>query len=215
MSRTLPPSASVASHTDSAKMHAPAAERNTDALTKLLEVHAPSRGKALELASGTGQHIVTFARAFPKITWQPSEFDPIRIASINAYTAEAALDNLRKAVHVDATQPGWKARFGVKDLILLINLLHLISDRQAKIVIGEAMSALGPAGRLILYGPFKRDGILTSDGDARFHAQLAAADSAIGYKNDAEMEAWLAQAGAAEVTRVEMPANNLAFVATR
>ena len=214
MSRSLPSSASVANDIGGAKMHAPAAERNVDALTRLLAEHGPQKGKALELASGTGQHVVAFARAFPNINWQPSEFDPIRLASINAYVAEADLGNVRKAVHLNAAQSGWKSRFSSRDLILLINLLHLISRDQAATLITEAIGSIGPTGRFVLYGPFMRDGDLTSDGDARFNAQLTEADPQIGYKDDRQVEAWLEAAGAGQITRVEMPANNLAFIAT-
>jgi len=52
---------------------------------------APRRGRALEIASGTGQHITALARALPKLVWHPTEIAAERIASINAYAAEAAL----------------------------------------------------------------------------------------------------------------------------
>ncbi len=45
------------------------------------------------------------------------------------------------------------------------------------------------------------------------HARVAQADPALGYKDDTEVEAWLRDAGATDVQRVEMPANNLAFIA--
>ena len=66
MTGRLPPSASVAHAQDGAKLHAPAAARNAQALLTLLHDHAPASGKALELASGTGQHIIGFARTMPR-----------------------------------------------------------------------------------------------------------------------------------------------------
>ena len=60
-----------------------------------------------------------------------------------------------------------------------------------------------------------RAGALTRDGDARFHAQLSSADPEIGYKNDTDVLAWLSASGAGAVQRIEMPANNLAFIAKR
>ncbi len=215
MTSRLPPSASVANSIGGVKLSAPAAERNVDALCALLRDHAPQKGRALELASGTGQHVVAFARSFPELRWHPTEMDVSRRASIDAYREECGLSNIEPAAQLDATLSGWSADHGVNALIILVNLLHLIGRKQARTVVTEAMSALAANGKFILYGPFKRDGSLISDGDARFHAQLSSADPAIGYKDDVEIIQWLRQAGAVDITTVEMPANNLAFVATR
>lgn len=196
-------------------MHAPAAARNAAVIADLIARHAPETGRALELASGTGQHIVTLAARLPALHWQPSEVAADRRASIDAYALEADLANLDLAIPLDATDPGWSDRTGPWDLIILVNLLHLISTDKARSLMRETMAALRPGGRFILYGPFMRAGLLTSEGDARFHAQLNSTDPAIGYKNDADIHTWLRQAGATRITTEEMPANNLAFVAAR
>ena len=72
-----------------------------------------------------------------------------------------------------------------------------------------------PGGTLVIYGPFKRDGQLTSDGDQRFDAELRGADPQIGYKDDTQVAEALARAGLSLAEMVDMPANNLALVATR
>lgn len=215
MTGKLPPTASVANSLEGAKLHAPAAQRNTDVLSALVKTHAPARGEALEIASGTGQHVIAFAQTMPDLVWQPSDVDAARIASINAYAAEAGLENVKPARLLNATKQGWRAVYGKRDLVVLINLLHLIPAPDAQTLVTEAVSALNTGGRFILYGPFMRSGELTSAGDARFHRQLTDANPAIGYKDDATVEDWLWQAGAASVERAEMPANNLAFIATR
>ena len=213
--RTLPPTASVAEAGEGAKLHAPSAARNAGPITEALSGIAPASGTALELASGTGQHVVAFARALPGLDWQPSEIDPARRASIDAHAAEAGLANLRAAIPLDATAPGWAARHGGQDLIVLINLLHLISRAEARSLIGEAAQALAQGGRLVLYGPFLRDGQPTSEGDARFDASLRAQDPAIGYKDLADVSAWCKAAALAGPERLDMPANNLLLVARR
>ena len=106
MTAKLPPSASVALPTRGAMLHAPAADRNKDALCDLLRDHAPQTGRALEIASGTGQHIAAFARALPDLHWQPTEPAPDRRASIDAYIAEAGLTNVAPAAPLDATAAG-------------------------------------------------------------------------------------------------------------
>lgn len=215
MTRKLPPSASVAAPSAGEKLIAPAAARNAAALTELLMGAAPNKGRALEIASGTGQHIAQFAAALPGLHWQPSDVDPARLASINAFAAEAALENIAPAATLDATKPDWSLHHPDQDLILLINLLHLIATPEAQTLIAEAARALAPQGTLILYGPFKRSGQLTSDGDQRFDADLRGADPLIGYKDDLDILRWLGDAGLARVKTQAMPANNLAFIARK
>lgn len=213
--RPLPDTASVAHLVTGARLSAPSAERNASAITQALQDIAPRSGRALEIASGTGQHVVHFAAALPGLIWQPSEIDPARRASIDAHAGDAALPNLRAAIALDATADGWGARHGDQDLIVLINLLHLISTPEARTLIKEAALALASTGRFAIYGPFLRDGVATSEGDARFHASLCAQDPEIGYKDLAEVMDWLQAAGLDPITPQEMPANNLMLVAER
>ncbi len=215
MTRKLPSTASVAIAQDGAKLHAPAAARNALALSDLLVNHAPKAGRALEIASGTGQHIVEFATALQEIHWQPTDIEAERLASIDAHVAEAGLANVAPAAHLNAAEAGWHGTYAPLDLIVLVNLLHLISEAEVRTVITEAALALGPQGVLVLYGPFKREGRLTSDGDVRFDDQLRTADPAIGYKDTLDMHRWLGDAGMTAVRTIEMPANNLAFVARK
>lgn len=210
--RSLPSTASVAEPVSGAKLHAPAAARNADAITALLRDHAPQTGAALEIASGTGQHVASFASALPGLTWQPTDVDPARLRSIDAYTADAGLTNVAPATALDATAPDWSARYRDLDLIVLINLLHLISDMQARALIKEVGLALRPGGCFVLYGPFARAGQLISDGDRRFDAQLRAADPDIGYKDTHDITRWAQDAHMRAAEPVEMPANNLAYL---
>lgn len=213
MSR-LPPSASIATAAEGDKLFAPSAERNLPVITAFLCKIAPPHGRALEIASGTGQHVAALAQALPQIEWFPSELAPDRIASINAYAASSKLRNLNPATPLNATEQGWSANHTPYDLIHLGNLLHLISTPAAQTLLQEAALALAPSGTLTLYGPFKRAGRLTSEGDAKFDAELRAADSAIGYKDDTWVNEVLTSAGLTLSVR-EMPANNLAFIAKR
>lgn len=210
--RDLPATASVAQEGEGDKLVAPAAERNQGPITDLLRHVAPATGAALELASGTGQHVVAFAAALPGLTWQPSEVDARRRASIAAYVAEAGLPNLRPPVEIDVTTPGWGKAHSA-DLIVLINLLHLITVAETRALLGEVAQALRSGGRFVVYGPFKRADELTSDGDRAFHASLIAADPLIGYKDDFDTMDWIQETGLEIAEVIEMPANNLAIVA--
>lgn len=197
------------------KLVAPSAERNREPLCDLMEHAAPATGEALEIASGTGQHVVGFAARLPGLTWQPSDISAERRASIAAYVAEAGLPNIRPPIDLNAAEPGWGADHAGRALIAVVNLLHLIPMRQVETLIGEAARALARGGRLVVYGPFMRAGELTSEGDRAFHATLVAHDPAIGYKDDFDVMDLMQAAGLDMVEAVEMPANNLALIAEK
>lgn len=213
MTRKLPSNASVAEQAEGAKLVAPAASRNTGPLTDLLLQVAPKSGRALELASGTGQHVSAFAQVLPGLSWQPTEIEAGRRASIDSYAHAQA--TIQPALALDACTPGWGKQHSGQNLIVLINLLHLISQPEAEILIREASQALAPGGRFLIYGPFMRGGELTSDGDARFHAALTEQDPEIGYKDDFDVMDLLQENGLDMAEVIEMPANNLALIAQK
>lgn len=208
----LPASASIGHPTDSAALVAPSAARNADAICEVLQSIAPKTGRALEIASGTGQHITVFAGAMPQLTWTPSDIDPTRIASIAHYVAEARLPNCNAPVTLDATAPGWSETMHGIDLIVLVNLLHLISEDEVQTLLKDAAMALAPGGLIVIYGPFMRGGDLTSDGDEAFHQSLTAADPEIGYKDDFDVIDWAMENWLDLNHALELPANNLALV---
>jgi hypothetical protein len=211
--RNPPPNASIATKTEgSKKLFAPSAERNAPAICDVLKSIARKQGNALELASGTGQHIVTLAKAMPNIQWQPTEVDPDRITSIQAYIDETNLSNISNPLLLNATQSGWSTKLYPIDLISLCNLLHLISLSEAETLIMEAATALSQVGRLFFYGPFKRSGELISQGDIKFDSSIRASAPATGYKDDQWVISQARQNGLILAKTIEMPANNLALV---
>ena len=210
--KNIPSTASVSIPGQDGRLLAPAADRNANPIVDLVVEIAPETGQALEIASGTGQHIVKLAAAKPGLTWQPSDIDPLRIASIKTWSLDKPLVNLKTPVLLDATQVGWSSEHTNQNFVLLVNLIHLISVFEARTIIGEISFALAPGGRSIIYGPFKRDGKLTTPGDKSFHQSLKEADPEIGYKNDTWMIDQFKIAGLALLRIKQMPANNLAFV---
>lgn len=212
MSRQLPPTASVAEQLQDGRLMAPSAANNAIPLCNVLREVAPTTGRALEIASGTGQHSVAFAKACPGLTWVPTDIDEDRLTSIGIYVSEAQLENLTLPVFLNATKQGWSQTTGKVDLVVLVNLLHLISDTEAKTVITETAQALASGGVFLLYGPFMRGGELTSEGDTRFHESLVHSDPDIGYKDDFDVLDWAMSAGLEIAHMLEMPANNLSLV---
>jgi SAM-dependent methyltransferase len=210
------PDAPGAAASGDPRISAPSALRNRDLIAAELARIAPPRGRAFEIASGTGEHVIRFAEAMPGLTWQPTDPDPARRASIAAWTRASGLDNIRPPRDLDAARPGWSDEEPIPaDLVVLVNLLHLISAPEAEVVLTEIAAVLAPGGIFALYGPFLRDGEATSEGDAAFHAGLKAQDPAIGYKDVICTCACLVDAGLAHVETVAMPANNLLLVFER
>lgn len=211
----LPDTASVATPGTGGRLHAPSALRNAQAICAVITDHAPPSGRALEIASGTGEHAVRIAACLPGLTWQPTEIDAVRRASIDAWATDAGCANLRPARALDATEPGWGVAFQGHDLIFASNILHLISAPEAEVLILEAAQALAPGGVLLIYGPFRRAEGFASAGDAAFHDSLTAQDPEIGYKSCDQVAAWFSGAGLIAQAPVAMPANNLTQIARK
>lgn len=199
---------------DGAIRFAPSAARNLEPIAAVLATHLPARGRALELASGTGQHVVAFAERFHWLDWQPSDVAAENLASIRARVAAAGRTNRRDPNLLDACAPGWGAG-GTWDAICLTNLLHLISEPEAEALLAEVALALAPGGAFAVYGPFRQGGALVSEGDRAFDASLRAQDPAIGYKDVEWVEDRLQAGGLTRRARQEMPANNLMLVMVR
>ena len=66
------------------KRFAEATERNREPIAAVLRDVLPEIGLVLEIASGTGEHAVHFAREFPKLLWQPSDPEPSALRSIES-----------------------------------------------------------------------------------------------------------------------------------
>ena len=210
--KKLPAMASVANPQGDARLYAPSAERNSVPIVNTTKRIAPKSGQALEIASGTGQHVVKLASSLPNLSWLPSEVDEARLKSISAWIAAENLPNIEPPQYLDATETGWAKSLPQFDFILLVNLLHLISWNEMKTLINELPKVLKRSGNVLVYGPFMRSGKLTSAGDQNFHTSLIQTDPDIGYKNDLDMLELFANSGLLHLETVEMPANNLAFV---
>jgi hypothetical protein len=208
----LPDTASVAISQGDGRLFAPSAERNSAPIVNLIRRIAPESGNALEIASGTGQHIVQLALSLPNIIWSPSDVEGERLKSISAWVESENLLNIKPPMYLDATETGWAKSLPKSNFILLVNLLHLISWDETETLISELSIALKTKGIALVYGPFMRNGQLISEGDKNFHTSLIQTDPDIGYKNDLEMLTLFSNSGLVHLETVEMPANNAAFV---
>jgi len=207
--------ASTAMPGENGKMHAPSALRNRDAITTAIKPFMPGSGTALEIASGTGEHVIRYAKEFPDIIWQPSDIENDRLESIAAWSSEIGLINILAPVFLDAAQAGWPQTHANLDVIILSNLLHLIRDAEALTIISEASRALAPNGVFLIYGPFRRGDNFASASDKNFHERLRNTSAEIGYKSFQFIQTAVTRAGLTNIDAVEMPSNNLLLVARK
>ncbi len=199
-----------------ARRHAPSAQRNEAPILDVLRDVLPTTGRALEIGSGTGQHIAAFARAFPAIAWLPSEPHPESLASIAGWVAETGLDNLAAPLTLDVTAPDWPAALdGPRDAIVCINVLHITPWTVAEGLMQGAGRLLAPGGIVYLYGPYMRDGHHTAPSNAAFDASLRQRDPAWGVRDIADVAPCAEANGLALDRVVDMPRDNFSLVFRR
>ena len=218
MSHTMggPPSA------EGAKLTAPAAERNkADIAARLAPVvaalgdaggAAAAAPRALECASGTGQHIAELARAFPAIQWAPTDLTAESFGSVAAWCD--GLPNVAPPRVLDAAAP-WPAEIAGGELALIYcaNMCHISPVAATEGLIAGAARALRAGGALCVYGPFTVDGgRFTTPSNEQFDAALRARDPRWGYRDVEDLRKLAADGGMALVEKHDMPANNFMLV---
>uniref|UniRef100_A0A3P9JWI2 Zgc:103625 n=1 Tax=Oryzias latipes TaxID=8090 RepID=A0A3P9JWI2_ORYLA len=148
----------------------PQAERNWESLCSVLEDVLEDQSHrqlfALELGSGTGQHVIRFAQKMPFVTWQPSDIEEASRESIKAYIAATHIQTVLQPVHLDASEP-WEKWAGLSknscDIIIAINLLQYSSfktDSKVKLVF------------LVLFQVYAVNGIITPSRNEQLDAEI-------------------------------------------
>ncbi len=192
------------------KLHAPATVRNRDVIADVLAEILPEHGTILEIASGTGEHIIHFAQRFPELNWQPSDYSDASLPSIAAWVAEAGVPNVLPPVRLDASAPEWPV--DQADAILCINMIHISPWAATQGLMAGAGRLLAPGAPLYLYGPFVRAGVETAPSNLAFDQSLKSRDTAWGLRDLGDVAA-LAEAHGLVLERViDMPANNISAV---
>lgn len=200
---------------------APSARRNAGPLLAVLRRVLPAEGTVLEIGAGTAQHAVAFAAALAPLCWLPT--DPRaslvdNLAQWSALMPEAAARPLPARV-LDAAAPVTAWPLGPADGIraaLATNVIHIAPWAVAEGLLAGAAALLAAGDPLVLYGPFRRDGNHTGDGNARFDASLRAEDPSWGIRDlEGEVVPAARAAGFALDIVQPMPANNLVVVFRR
>ena len=192
---------------------APAALRNREPIANVLTDWLPVSGSVLELASGTGEHAVHFARRFPNLDWQPSDVHADALASIAAHRVAADLPNVLPPITLDASSPDWPVERA--DAVLSINMVHISAWTAALGLVDGAARLLTSGAPLILYGPWLQDGIEPAPSNLAFDADLKRRDPAWGLRRVEDFGTAAAERGLTLSETRGMPANNLMLLLRR
>lgn len=192
------------------KWSTPTAERNKGPILDVLARVLPRRGLVLEIASGTGQHVMHFAKALSDLTWQPSDPDAELRESIALRIHEERRANVNRPIDLDVTKVPWPLQ--TADAVLAINLIH-VAPWPATLALFEGAKALfSTQGVLFLYGPYRRFGRHTSDSNAQFDLALRTQNAEWGLRDLEAVSDVAARTGFVLEETVEMPANNFSLV---
>ena len=195
------------------RRQAPAAARNRQPILDVLRPRLPAHGLVLEIASGSGEHIVHFAEALPGLVFQPSDPNAEARASIDDWVGTLGLGNVRAALALDAATDTWP--IDAADAVVCCNMVHIAPWEAAIGLVAGAARVLTGDGLLYLYGPYRRDGAHTAPGNEAFDLDLRRRNPAWGVR---DLEAVVALAGAQGFSPPEifdMPTNNLSLIFKR
>ena len=195
------------------KREAPAATRNRQPILDVLQPHLPEKGLVLEIASGTGEHVVHYAAARPGLTFQPSDPDAGARASVDDWVRTLGLGNVKPALEIDVTRETWPVERA--DAVLCCNMIHIAPWEAAVGLVTGAGRLVPSGGLLFLYGPYRRGGRHTAPSNEAFDSDLKRRKPAWGVR-DLEAVIELAELhGFSAPEIVEMPANNLSLLFKR
>lgn len=194
------------------KRSSPAAQRNRQPILEALAPRLPVAGLVLEIASGTGEHAVHFARALPHLEWQPTDLDPAARDSVAAWRDESALPNLRPPLPLDVTQWPWPVTHA--DAIFCANMIHISPWSASEALFQGAGRALLPGAALFTYGPYRFSGA-TAPSNQSFDESLRHRDPSWGVRDLTELAPLARTHNLALEEILEMPANNHLLVFRR
>lgn len=195
--------------------NSPAADRNKQPILDVLRRILGERGAALEIASGTGQHVVWFAAALKQWLWQPTDADASMLPAIASRVAQAGLANLRPPLLLDVMAQQWPSQdapFAQRfDAIYCANMLHIAPPAACAALMEGAARHLVPGGLLVTYGPYFEEGIAAPSNQS-FDESLRARDPSWGIRRLEDVATEARRSGLALRERHVMPANNLLLV---
>jgi len=190
------------------KPFSPHCERNRLPILETLRPYFAASRRVLEIGSGTGQHAVFFAPAFPSTIWQTSDVES-NLPGIRMWLAEAALPNLPPPLQLDVNGPWPDTRF---DGVFSANTLHIMGWPEVQKLFVALDHVLEPRATLAIYGPFNYNGQFTSESNRVFDAYLKQQSAVSGVRDFEAVDALASAIGLQLAADHPMPANNRLLV---
>ncbi|MEM1317461.1 MAG: DUF938 domain-containing protein [Pseudomonadota bacterium] len=182
-----------------------AAERNRHDIAPKLRARIQDGANVLEIASGTGQHILHFSEVMPNIIWQPSDRSLEEFALRDKVVA-AKRDNLLAPLQIDVMKfPDFEETY---DAVYSANCIHVMPSANLEPFVVGAAKALKPGGMMMLYGPFKYDGRFTTESNEQFDAFLRGTYEDGGIRDFERVDELAEANGMSFHSDTDMPANN-------
>jgi hypothetical protein len=192
------------------RLFAPSAARNRDPILNVLRTVLPTAGLVLEIASGSGEHVVHFAAQLPTLTFCPSDPKEEARESALAWIASSGLANVLPPLNLDASNTPWP--IDRADAVICINMIHISPWSATEGLFNGARTLLSAGAPLCLYGPYRRNGAHTAPSNAEFDRNLRAQNPLWGVRDLEAVAACAAASCFAGPEIIEMPANNLSLI---
>lgn len=195
---------------DDDRRSAPATSRNREPIFNVLRSLLPKTGLVLEVASGTGEHVVHFAGRLPQLTWQPSDPSPESRQSIAAWTTAEGLANVRAPLDIDAADDIWPIEHAAA--VVCINMTHISAWSSTVGLFRGVGRILADGAPLYLYGPYRRSGRPLEPSNAAFDLDLRTRNPLWGVRDLDDLKTSAGDHGLRLDQVIEMPANNLSVI---
>jgi SAM-dependent methyltransferase len=193
------------------RRYSPSVARNREPIRDVLKAHLVMPAKALEIASGTGEHGAFLVEALPGLDWTYSDIDEPSLESQRAWRMMDQTGRLHGPLRLNASEADWRGAEQALawDFVFSANMVHIAPFEVAIGLVAGAGRLLKSGGALVLYGPFAREGVIAPS-NAAFDESLKGRDMRWGVRDlDIDLVPLASKAGLKLEAVEEMPANNL------
>jgi len=184
-----------------------ACERNKDVILEKLSAYLPHLNSVLEIGTGTAQHAIHFASAFPELEWQTSDQEEY-IEGILMQLKYANVANVKAPLGIDVNQAVWDPGQNRYSAVYTANTLHIMNENDVRAFFGGLPNVMGPNAPLFIYGPFKYNGSFTSESNNEFDQSLRSRGCGSAIRDFEFVEKLAQDIGLSLHNDYKMPANN-------
>lgn len=189
----------------------PACERNKNVILSVISPYLSKVSHVLEIGTGSAQHAIHFAQAFPALKWQTSDQSHY-LDGIHAQIQQAALSNIAAPIELDVNQPVWLPKEQQFDLVYTANTFHIMSQQDVEAFFLGLPAVISNTAYLVVYGPFKYAGKFTSESNQSFDSTLRSRDCGSAIRSFEFVDELANQQDFHLFEDYDMPANNQCLV---